>query len=191
MMVMRIDLQNWGNLDKSSDNPEFVSTAVLIEDGALDKLRELAGNKDLATIKSYNDYSLLQFAPTRSVADFLVKNGIDVNSKDCAGMTALHMACIQGRTSVVQYLLEQGANVNARSKSGLTPLIATTASFRNKKNKADIVEVLLSNGAQIDTQTNNGLNALEVALESKAYKSALHIIRHVSLKWISPTIVSK
>lgn len=51
-----------------------------------------------------------------------VQKGIDVNTADDLGFTALHIAAWNGYTDIVRYLLDQGANPNVISKAGNTPL---------------------------------------------------------------------
>jgi ankyrin repeat protein len=50
-----------------------------------------------------------------------IEMGVDVNSKDDAGNTALHMAAFTGADALVKYLVENGATVNAKNNYGETP----------------------------------------------------------------------
>lgn len=46
----------------------------------------------------------------------------DINARNVAGFTALHMAAEQGFDEIAVYLLENGADINAESNEGSTPL---------------------------------------------------------------------
>lgn len=50
----------------------------------------------------------------------LLKDGVDVNSIDLDGRTALHIAACEGHVDVVSLLLSWRANVNARDRWGST-----------------------------------------------------------------------
>lgn len=90
----------------------------------------------------------------------LLKQGVDPNTKDALGRTALMYAGINGQTKVVMTaLLEKGANVNSKSLDGTTALIASTI-FSDP----DAVRLLLSRGADVDARDNEGRSALEWAL---------------------------
>ena len=51
----------------------------------------------------------------------VVEAGVDVDSVDENGLTAMHMAAYTGADMVVKYLAEQSAKVDVRSKFGETP----------------------------------------------------------------------
>ncbi|KAF8402413.1 hypothetical protein HHK36_013368 [Tetracentron sinense] len=52
--------------------------------------------------------------------DDLLKEGIDVNSIDLDGRTALHIAACEGHVDVVKLLLSRKANIDARDRWGST-----------------------------------------------------------------------
>lgn len=52
----------------------------------------------------------------------LLANGVDANSADSAGMTALHFAAQLGRQALLQELILHGANPEQRANNGQTPL---------------------------------------------------------------------
>ena len=52
----------------------------------------------------------------------LVKNGMDVNSKDDLGNTFLHYAATYHELGKIQYLIDSGANLNIKNKKGFTVL---------------------------------------------------------------------
>lgn len=90
----------------------------------------------------------------------LLKQGVDPNTKDALGRTALMYAGINGQTKIIMTaLLEKDANVNAKSLDGTTALIASTI-FSDP----DAVRLLLNHGADVDARDNKGHSALDWAL---------------------------
>ena len=72
-----------------------------------------------------NGISPLHYAATLgsdTIVDFLIKNGVDVNSVDLLGKTPLHYAATQNNPMVVLELINFGASLNAQDKDGKTPL---------------------------------------------------------------------
>ena len=57
------------------------------------------------------------------MAELLVHHAkIDVDSKDSAYMTPLHLACASGNVTISRMLLDQGASITAKSTELMTPL---------------------------------------------------------------------
>jgi ankyrin repeat protein len=48
--------------------------------------------------------------------------GLDLNTPNSRGETALHGAASRGADTIVQYLADHGANINAKASTGYTPL---------------------------------------------------------------------
>ena len=59
----------------------------------------------------------------RDVAEWLLRSGVDVHSKESGGFTALHVAAMSLNKEVVEVLLAHGADVNAKNAAGDTPLV--------------------------------------------------------------------
>lgn len=67
------------------------------------------------------------------------------------GQTPLHLAAIQGHTSITKYLLENNAFTNVQDSSGATPLHEAVRYGHTK-----IAKLLLDAGAQVDAKDNLG-----------------------------------
>ncbi|NWT06561.1 ANR11 protein, partial [Mionectes macconnelli] len=81
----------------------------------------------LSTIHRRNAYgeNLLHRAVTHQDVDLvckIIKAGGNVNAKDYAGLTALHIASVEGFYGMANLLLKAGADVNATRKEQITPL---------------------------------------------------------------------
>ena len=88
------------------------------------------------------------------MADFLLENGVDVNTKVIGGVTALHSAH-KLRMESLDYLLEKGADVAVVDSSGSTVLHAAAWSQRD-----EIVRKLLESGVDVNAVNNGGSTAL-------------------------------
>ncbi|NWV80964.1 ANR11 protein, partial [Dasyornis broadbenti] len=81
----------------------------------------------LSTIHKRNMYgeNLLHRAVTHQDIDLvhkIIKAGGNVNAQDYAGLTALHIASVEGFYRIANLLLKAGADVNAKEKENITPL---------------------------------------------------------------------
>ncbi|NXU95509.1 ANR11 protein, partial [Xiphorhynchus elegans] len=52
----------------------------------------------------------------------IIKAGGNVNAQDYVGLTALHVASVEGFYGIANLLLKAGADVNATQKEQITPL---------------------------------------------------------------------
>jgi ankyrin repeat protein len=89
----------------------------------------------------------------------LIDAGADVDAKNFAGWTSLHLAAAnKNLKDVAKLLLENEANVNAKN-DGWTPLHIATRS-----GQLDIAKLLLENGADFDAKAIDGLTPLHTAI---------------------------
>ncbi|MEL6986457.1 MAG: ankyrin repeat domain-containing protein [Bacteroidota bacterium] len=75
----------------------------------------------------------------------LLKQGVDVNSSDDTGQTALMVAAWRNQMDMAKFLIEKGADVNQSSSSGLTAL-----HYAALENHAEMAQLLLSHNAKVD-----------------------------------------
>ncbi|RRT39669.1 hypothetical protein B296_00058991, partial [Ensete ventricosum] len=73
----------------------------------------------------------------------LLKDGVDVNSIDLDGRTALHIAACEGHVDVVRLLLSFRANIDARDRWG-----STAAADAKYYGNAEVYDLLKARGAK-------------------------------------------
>ena len=97
----------------------------------------------------------------------LLEHNMDIDSKDYAGRTALHVAAYQGNTRILKYLLEHAANVNAVDNEGRTPIFSGAYDGNFKT-----VKLLCEYGADLHLKDNSNLTVLEYAVSRKEFETA-------------------
>jgi ankyrin repeat protein len=53
--------------------------------------------------------------------------GVNINTTNIDGLTALHQACIDANIEMVKFLVENSADINAQDNEGWTPLHASVS----------------------------------------------------------------
>ncbi|OEY86541.1 hypothetical protein BIY23_03175 [Wolbachia pipientis] len=99
-----------------------------------------------------------------NVIKFIIKNGADVNQKNCNGYTPLHLAALQDDEEIVDLLLANNANVHEKDNDGRMPLHISAVSIGMYKS---VAELLLHNGADLDQQDDRGDTPLHLAVGSE------------------------
>ena len=81
-------------------------------------------------------------------AKFLIKNGVDVNSKRDDDNTPLHLAARgTNKLGIVKLLIENSADIEAKEENGYTPLQVAVSS---KYKQLDIAKLLIKHGANTE-----------------------------------------
>ncbi|GAB4021935.1 ankyrin repeat domain-containing protein [Spirosoma koreense] len=90
------------------------------------------------------------------VADFLLRQGVQLNVQDNAGQTGLHHAVIGNQLHVVDWLLERRAALDIRNMYGGTALGQALWCAGNSDSETEyipLIETLLNAGAEIEPDT--------------------------------------
>ena len=77
------------------------------------------------------------------MAEFLIQNGADVNTKGDDGGTALHAAAFLGQYEIAKLLIQNGADVNAKNNEGETVINGTMADWGTTEFIAGILQLKL------------------------------------------------
>ncbi|EEQ31620.1 hypothetical protein McanMca71_006080 [Microsporum canis] len=97
-----------------------------------------------------------------SLAEMLLKNGIDPNHRCRNGMTPLHMAAYTGAMPVLRALIRSGVSVNLADGKGRTALHCPRLCYTN------FVATLVDEyGADTEAKDNNGRTPLHYAIIKK------------------------
>ncbi|XP_076304678.1 ankyrin-3-like [Tachypleus tridentatus] len=88
----------------------------------------------------------------------LLSQGVDVNSSNLLGVSALHFAAKEGHYDVVKELIKNGADVNAKTIKLNTPLHLASI-----KGNIQIADLLVENGAHVNIQASLGFTPLYMA----------------------------
>lgn len=133
----------------------FISVAFIALSGAVrgapgdpeqEKARKKLEDKDVKfTVK---DFFWNVQTEEYGIVSLFLKAGMDVNSGNERGETALHVAADSDGVKMVQTLLQAKADVHAKSKSGHTPLY--TAVKKSSYGSTKILQALLTAGAASD-----------------------------------------
>jgi serine/threonine-protein kinase len=92
-------------------------------------VRELLEKGAELNVRNNAGATPLHMADNAAVATLLLDKGAEVNAKDHNGETPLHHAANSGDVDLVRVLLHHGADVNARDDSGRTPLHAANSGY--------------------------------------------------------------
>ena len=117
---------------------------------------------------------LIDFAAKNDVqkcAEFL-NAGVDINSCNEFGMSALMVACDFGAMDVVRFLLTHGAVPDTQNENGLTALMIAAA-----RNDTEMVAMLLKYGADYTMREKSGWNALMIACAEGAKDTVVQLIK--------------
>lgn len=95
----------------------------------------------------------------------MLSAGMNVNSKNTAGRTALMGAAYYGNKSIVKELVAEGVDVNLADEQGTTALMLAVANKR-----IEIVDVLLIAGADVTLADKKEKTALTMAEKTKDKK---------------------
>jgi twitching motility protein PilT len=88
----------------------------------------------------------------------ILKEGLDVDTKDDSDATALMLSSSSGHAEIVQILLEHSADINARDKNGMTALMRAIM-----KDNVAVLQALIEARADLNAKNNGGNTALLIA----------------------------
>lgn len=90
--------------------------------------------------------------------NFLLECGFDINRKNVAGCTVLHLATLLGKTKFVEHILPLGANPDIPTNEGTAPIHIAT-----QQGHVAVVKALLNNKVNVHAKTPFGLTGMHYA----------------------------
>ena len=113
---------------------------------------------------------------------------VDVNSRDGAGHTPLHLAAEAGMSKRVRFLLGRGADIESRNNAGLTPLAMAINSDLDESQSYDTVSALIEAGADVNAASNERYRALDRAIKEEFESVQKLLKKHRALKGLGPPL---
>ena len=107
----------------------------------------------------------------------VVSDGVDIDTADDHGNTALMYASLNGHRKVVKLLLDNGASVKPQNTDGGTCLILALLGGHS-----EIAKTLMDAGANVHAEDNNGWSVLECA-EEKGLTEVAGLLKERSAKY--------
>ena len=147
------------------------------------------GDMRQVTLRPINTWSFHWSGCNFQVKVCIELEGIDVNSPDSQGATALHIAAGLGHLKLASYLITVGADRFARDRNGLAPMHLAA-----RNGHIDIIKLLLeeSNGRlseDFDMKTYDGWTMLHCACrdgQSAVFEYLLQVVEMNSNSVRSP-----
>ncbi len=110
----------------------------------------------------------------------LINNGVDLNSQDKNGMTALMLAIAEKNTYAIDKLLEYKVDLDIQNKDGQTALMAAILLNALNKNNPhmsfNLIKKLIDNGATLNIKDNEGTISLLYAIEKTQDKALIELL---------------
>jgi ankyrin repeat protein len=115
-----------------------------------------------------------------NVAQLLLGHCVDVDVRDFAEQTPLHLAADHGLLGIIRTLVERNADINARDIYGKTPLcrIMEQPYPASEKMFLDVAKFLLEHGADADAKDNDDSTALHAASFHGGVKAVQLMLEH-------------
>ena len=145
---------------------DLASVQKMIQEGANpNKANKDDGSTPLSVAAEFGRLDVVQF-----LVRHLTQKGVDLNSTNNDGKTAIYNAAQKGHLAVVQCLVQQNVDVNKGANDGTTPLFIAA-----QYGHLAVVECLLSAGADKNQGNSTGWTPLFMA----AHKGRSAVVRYL------------
>ncbi|EAX98225.1 hypothetical protein TVAG_010000 [Trichomonas vaginalis G3] len=108
-----------------------------------------------------------------SLIEYFLAQGVNINSRDQLGRTALHIATLYNNIESLELLISKGIDINGKDEFGRTAVY-----FAAENNLVDILKVLFSHGADINAVNTTKRSALHVATLNRCKEAIEFLVSH-------------
>jgi ankyrin repeat protein len=115
----------------------------LLENGANVQLKNYDGNNSILV------WPILDKDDDEAILKLLLQYGANINEKDSANETPLHIAILFGRNKHVSMLVDNGVDVNVKGVNGMTP-VAYVMESKVSENSISMLQKLIDGGADLN-----------------------------------------
>lgn len=159
----------WTPLMHAAFNGSIDAVTYLLENGADPLLQYDCHNVIMCVCNC--SYISKEIDLLKCLKLFIQFDGIDINSKDRIGMSALMYACSNGCLKIIEFLVDHGADIEARDhQNGETALFFAVRFYH-----VNVVKFLLSRGADKDA-TDKRCQTIDRIAESKNMADILKLL---------------
>jgi ankyrin repeat protein len=110
-----------------------------------------------------------------SLVALLASKGVDVDARNVAKETPLHIACRTAHTHVARALLQAGANPTSIDVKGETPLVIVIQTSPNEQIAIELTTLLITHGAERLGKSADGKSVAEIA-SGRGFAKVLELI---------------
>ncbi|XP_030531110.1 ankyrin repeat domain-containing protein EMB506, chloroplastic [Rhodamnia argentea] len=153
-----------------------VSSSDKYEEELVKEVEQLLGPEERAVLRDnptpnlakistskWNPLHTFALAGQIPFMDKLLENGLDIDTVDEYGLTALHRAIIGKKEAVISHLLRKGADPRARDQDGATPL-----HYAVQVSAMQTVKLLIKYKADVNVADNEGWTPLHISMQSRS-----------------------
>jgi ankyrin repeat protein len=116
----------------------------------------MKGSKRSATL-----HDLVRHNDLHEIAARLAVPELNVDTVNQDGLTALHVACQEGRRPAAEQLLAGGADIHARTRHEQTPLHVAAC-----EGHGEVARILIAAGADVNARDRDGRTAMWFAVSN-------------------------
>lgn len=109
------------------------------------------------------DPQMIIATDSAGMLEFLLKQNININTRDIDGETALHSAADAGSLARMKILIHHGAAINIKDNDGKTPLHHVSENHYIDQLKA--AKLLIAAGARVNSQDKDGQTPLHLVAD--------------------------
>lgn len=140
-------------------------------------LKELGLNPKVANEEGVTPLHIIASrSDDKEIFNFLLENGLDVNTEDTEGNTAFINAASRNNLEAVKLLASKVKDINKSNKKGETALALAV-----KNNTKDVVSFLIEKGADLKFKDQKGNNIVYYLLEGYSTRNEAKFIEKLNL----------